>query len=327
MSPAEQAPPQASSSARSTATSASPSKALTLPARRLRGSPACLNCGTPLKGPFCYYCGQPDKNLVRFFPALVRDVLEDFIDLDSRVVRTLKPLLLHPGKLTRDYLDGRRFRYTPPLRLYIFSSMIFFVLAATLAGSATAGTDYTMVSDLITITAGSISETITIPITGDALDEDDETLSVVLSSPVNATLSANSQGQATITDDDDPPAISIEDVTVTEGDSGTTTAVFTIGLTQASGKIIVVSINSSDITATAGQDYTAVSTSRAFNPGDPLTQTISVAITGDKSSEEDETFWLTLSNPGNVTLAKSQAIGTILDDDGVFLFLPYITSP
>ena len=207
------------------------------------------------------------------------------------------------------------------------SSKTVAVNFATLAGSATAGTDYTMVSDLITITAGSISETITIPITGDALDEDDETLSVVLSSPVNATLSANSQGQATITDDDDPPAISIEDVTVTEGDSGTTTAVFTIGLTKASGKIIVVSINSSDITATAGQDYTAVSTSRAFNPGDPLTQTISVAITGDKSSEEDETFWLTLSNPGNVTLAKSQAIGTILDDDGVFLFLPFITSP
>ncbi len=144
MNPAEQPPATDIPGARSTAAghaeaaapSVAPSKALTLPARRLRGSPACLNCGTPLKGPFCYYCGQPDKNLVRFFPALVRDVLEDFMDLDSRVMRTLKPLLLHPGKLTRDYLDGRRFRYTPPMRLYIFSSMIFFVLAATLAGSA-----------------------------------------------------------------------------------------------------------------------------------------------------------------------------------------------
>jgi len=111
-------------------------KAFTLSARQLAGSPACLNCGTTLRGPFCYYCGQPDKNLMRFFPALVRDLLEDVVDFDSRFMRTLKPLLFHPGKLTRDYLDGRRFRYVPPMRLYIFSSMVFFILAATLAGQA-----------------------------------------------------------------------------------------------------------------------------------------------------------------------------------------------
>jgi hypothetical protein len=85
-----------------------------------------------LQGPFCHYCGQPDKNLMRFFPALLREMLEDFMDFDSRFVRTLKPLLFRPGKLTRDYLDGRRFRYVPPLRLYIFSSLAFFFLAALL---------------------------------------------------------------------------------------------------------------------------------------------------------------------------------------------------
>jgi len=112
------------------------SKALTIPARRLAGSPACLNCGTPLAGPFCHYCGQPDKNLMRFFPVLLRELLADFLDFDSRFARTMKPLLFHPGKLTRDYLDGRRFRYTPPLRLYIFASMAFFLIAAMLASSA-----------------------------------------------------------------------------------------------------------------------------------------------------------------------------------------------
>jgi hypothetical protein len=111
-------------------------KGLTIPARRLAGSPACLNCGTELQGPFCHYCGQPDKNFMRFFPVLVRDLITDFLDLDSRFFRTLKPLLFQPGKLTRDYLDGQRFRYTPPLRLYIFSSMAFFILAAMLAGDA-----------------------------------------------------------------------------------------------------------------------------------------------------------------------------------------------
>jgi hypothetical protein len=73
---------------------------------------------------------------MRFFPVLLREFLEDFLELDSRFTRTMKPLLFIPGKLTRDYLDGKRFRYTPPLRLYIFSSMIFFVLAAMLAGNS-----------------------------------------------------------------------------------------------------------------------------------------------------------------------------------------------
>ncbi len=113
-----------------------PDKSLTLKPGRLAGSPACLNCGTGLKGPFCYYCGQPDRNFMRFFPALLREFLEDFLELDSRFVRTMKPLLFKPGRLTRDYLEGRRFRYTPPMRLYLFSSIAFFLLAAMLSANA-----------------------------------------------------------------------------------------------------------------------------------------------------------------------------------------------
>lgn len=124
------------SSAKGGKSLAVPNRRYTLAPRRLANSAECLNCGTELKGPFCYYCGQPDKNLMRFFPALLRDLLEDVLDLDSRFMRTLKPMLFHPGKLTRDYLDGRRFRYVAPMRLYIFSSMVFFILAGTLAGDA-----------------------------------------------------------------------------------------------------------------------------------------------------------------------------------------------
>ena len=113
-----------------------PDRSLTLRPGRLAGSPRCLNCGTELQGPFCHYCGQPDKNLMRFFPVLVRELMEDFLDFDSRFMRTMKPLLFKPGKLTRDYLDGRRFRYTPPLRLYIFSSIACFFLAAVFATDA-----------------------------------------------------------------------------------------------------------------------------------------------------------------------------------------------
>jgi len=109
---------------------------LTLSAKKLAGSAECLNCGTDLRGPFCYFCGQPDRNFMRFFPALLRDMLEDLLDLDSRFMRTLKPLLFKPGRLTRDYMSGRRFRYVPPMRLYIFSSIVFFLLAAFLSSGA-----------------------------------------------------------------------------------------------------------------------------------------------------------------------------------------------
>ena len=113
-----------------------PSKSLTIKPSRLAGSDFCLNCGTELQGPFCHYCGQPDKRLLRFFPVLIREFFEDFLELDSRFTRTMKPLLFQPGRMTRDYLDGRRFRFTPPMRLLIFSSMLFFILAATLASNA-----------------------------------------------------------------------------------------------------------------------------------------------------------------------------------------------
>jgi len=110
--------------------------AFTLSEKKLAGSSECLNCGTALKGPFCYYCGQPDRNFMRFFPALLRDLMEDILDLDSRFMRTIKPLLFKPGRLTHDYMEGRRFRYAPPMRLYIFSSIIFFLLAAFLSSDA-----------------------------------------------------------------------------------------------------------------------------------------------------------------------------------------------
>jgi hypothetical protein len=107
-----------------------PDPRLTLPARRLAGSNNCLNCGTVLAGPYCHYCGQPDRDFMRFFPVLLRDLLADTLDFDSRFLRTLLPLLFRPGRLTREYLDGRRSRYTPPLRLYLFSSIAFFLVAA-----------------------------------------------------------------------------------------------------------------------------------------------------------------------------------------------------
>ena len=133
-------------------------KSLTLADKKLAGSSFCLNCGTSLKGPFCYYCGQPDRNFMRFFPVLLRDLMEDLLDLDSRFMRTIKPLLFKPGRLTRDYMEGRRFRYAPPMRLYIFSSILFFLLAALLSSDSISVSSADRSSGIIRVTADSEEE-------------------------------------------------------------------------------------------------------------------------------------------------------------------------
>lgn len=131
---------------------------LTLAKKKLAGSAKCLNCGTELKGPFCYFCGQPDRNFMRFFPALLRDLMEDLLDLDSRFMRTIKPLFFKPGRLTRDYMIGRRFRYAPPMRLYIFSSIVFFLLAALLSSDAIKLNGIENNDGIIHFTADSVEE-------------------------------------------------------------------------------------------------------------------------------------------------------------------------
>lgn len=93
---------------------------------------SCLNCKTPMLGPFCYQCGQHERLSIRHFGLLLRDIIHDVFDLDSRMVRTLKPLLTKPGFLTNEYFAGRRQRYVPPLRLYVIASLLFFLMINTL---------------------------------------------------------------------------------------------------------------------------------------------------------------------------------------------------
>lgn len=112
---------------------AGPDPSLSLPRERLAGRDACPNCGTALHGAYCHHCGQPDRRWKRFFPLLLRDLLADAFNLDSRLFRTLVPLVIRPGQVTRDLLDGRRARHVPPLRLYLFSSLVFFLLASLLS--------------------------------------------------------------------------------------------------------------------------------------------------------------------------------------------------
>lgn len=88
----------------------------------------CRNCGTELAGEYCHACGQSARSLRRPFWTLVKESIETLFVMDGRLAQTLPALMLYPGRVSRDYLDGRRARFIPPFRLYVFASLIFFVL-------------------------------------------------------------------------------------------------------------------------------------------------------------------------------------------------------
>ncbi|MFB3077654.1 MAG: Calx-beta domain-containing protein, partial [Lysobacterales bacterium] len=135
------------------------------------------------------------------------------------------------------------------------SSQMVTVDYGTADGTATAGSDYVSVSGQVSFQPGETSQPVTVVVNGDVLDEADETFFVNLSNAVNATISDN-QGEGTITDDDPPPSLSIDDVTTDEG-AGTMT--FTVSLSAVSGQDVSVDFTTTDGAAVAPDDYTATS--------------------------------------------------------------------
>ncbi|OLE54494.1 MAG: hypothetical protein AUG51_07860 [Acidobacteria bacterium 13_1_20CM_3_53_8] len=110
------------------------------------------------------------------------------------------------------------------------------------------------------------------------------------------------------------PSLSIGNATVIEGNSGSTNAAFTVTLSAASTQAVTVDYVTSDGTATAPSDYDAQSGTLVFTPGQ-TTKTINIAVKGDTLPELNETFFVTLFNPVNATIATAQGTGTITDDD------------
>jgi len=116
-----------------------------------------------------------------------------------------------------------------------------------------------------------------------------------------------------------PPGILINDVTVAEGNAGTSTATFNVTLTAASAQTVTVQFATANGTATAGSDYVAVSGTLTFNPG-ITSQPINVTLNGDTMPEPSEAFSVNLTNPTNAVLGDAQGLGTILNDE------PYIVT-
>ncbi|MFT3807052.1 MAG: Calx-beta domain-containing protein [Arenimonas sp.] len=190
---------------------------------------------------------------------------------------------------------------------------------ATANGTATAGSDY-VASSLTgqSIPAGQTSKTFVVTINGDTSDENDETFFANVSNVSGATAT-DAQGMGTIVDNDDAvatPNLSITDVSVTEGNSGTSTATFTVNLSAASASAVTYSIATANGTAAAGSDYVASSLSSQSIPAGQTNKTFVVTINGDTADEDDETFFANVSSVVGATVTDAQGVGTIVDNDG-----------
>ena len=181
---------------------------------------------------------------------------------------------------------------------------------ATADGTAVDGTEYTSTSNTLTFTPGITTQNISVTIVDDTADEEDKTYNVNLSGAVNASITG-STGLGTITDDDDLPALSIDDVSVAEAAGN---AQFTVTLSPASAKTVTVNYATADGTAIAGTEYTSASNTLTFTPG-ITTQNISVTIANDTADEEDKTYNVNLSGAVNASITGSTGLGTITDDD------------
>ena len=195
------------------------------------------------------------------------------------------------------------------------SSQPIAVKYATANGTATASEDYTPVAltDL-TFTPGEISKFVNVAVKGDLLYEADETFRLVLSTPTNATV-VDGEGEATLINDEDLPNVHINDTSVLEGASGVTLATFTVFLTGASAFPVTVEYTTTDGSAVAPDDYTAMPpVTLTFNPGE-LSKTINVAVNGGTVFEPNESFFVNLANPTNGAIGDGQGEGTILTDE------------
>ena len=103
------------------------SRQLSIDTENSETAPLCANCGIELNGKFCHQCGQSSRSVIKFFGEVIKELLDDVIGYDSRLQHSIIPLLFQPGKLSAEYIQGRRFYYVRPFRLYLFTSILFII--------------------------------------------------------------------------------------------------------------------------------------------------------------------------------------------------------
>jgi hypothetical protein len=186
---------------------------------------------------------------------------------------------------------------------------------ATANGTATAGSDFvakTLTGE--TIPAGQGSRTFSVVLNGDTAAEADENFTVNLSAVTGGTL-LDGQGVGTISNDD-TPTLSIADVQLAEGNSGTKVMTFTVQLSKAVGVPVTYNIATANNTASAGSDYAAKALVGETIPAGQTSRTFTVTLSGDTTFEQNEWFTVTATAVTGVAVADGQALGVLLNDEG-----------
>lgn len=190
------------------------------------------------------------------------------------------------------------------------------VAYSTVDGTATAGSDYVAASGTLSFAPGETSKTLQVTIKGDMAVEGNETFTVRLANATGATL-VDGSATGTLTNDDAAPALpalSVADVAMREGDSGTAELMFVVTLDKAATGPVTVNYATANGTASAGSDYAALTGTLTFAAGE-TSKMVHVVVNGDATVEANETLTLTLSGATGATIADATAVGQITDDD------------
>ncbi len=208
------------------------------------------------------------------------------------------------------YVNESAASATVSVRLSVASEFPVAVDFATQDGTATAGADYVAASGTLVFAPGETGRTFVVSILDDLIAEADETVSLALSNPANATLGT---AMSTLTlDDNDALSFGLAYYTVKENGGE---AVINVKLSAASSYEVRVDYATRDGTATAGMDYTPIAGTLVFVPGEK-NKTLLIPIADDVAAEADETILLALSNPVNAELGSPTAVTlTIVDND------------
>jgi hypothetical protein len=178
-------------------------------------------------------------------------------------------------------------------------------------GTASALSDYTASSGTLEFEPDQTTKTITVPIQGDTINEENETLAVNLTSPAGAKI-GDGQGQGTIIDKNAPPSLSISDAITREGQGAT----FTVTLAGTTLRTVTVSFNTIEATAKAGSDFAARSGTLTFAAGEKA-KTITVTVLDDTAPEPTEDFFVGIGDAVNATITKNRGLGAIEGSDQV----------
>ena len=184
---------------------------------------------------------------------------------------------------------------------------------------ATEGDDYLGGSGTLHFAPGETDKVVLITVIGDVTNESDETFTVALSSPVNATL-GTTPDTVTIVDNDPLPAgvpiFNVKDVKKREGSSGTTTLTFTVTRSDDTTSVATVDYTVSNGTAVAPSDFAAVPAGTFSFLAGVTKKTLNVTVKGDRTLERSESLFLTLNNPSiGAAIEDGQGTGTIVNDD------------